>query len=92
MNFRNAITFQIRHVARLLAAQMTAAKIGPGFEASKFVQQKPTPMDEDFDDDYDDDDAASNTTKISTLVGGTLSSDVDLKMPKKSNISKGELL
>ena len=71
---------------------MTAAKIGPGFEASKFVQQKPMPMDEDFDDDYDDDDAASNTTKISTLVGGTLSSDVDLKMPKKSNISKGELL
>ena len=89
MNFRNAITFQIRHVARLLAAQMTAAKIGPGFEASKFVQQKPMPMDEDFDDDYDD---AANTTKISTLVGGTLSSDVDLKMPKKSNISKGELL
>jgi len=70
---------------------MTAAKIGPGFEASRFKQQqqKPAPMDEDLDNDVDD--AEAKVTKISTLIGGFSSLEGGSKTAKKSTSSKGEI-
>jgi hypothetical protein len=70
---RETISDQVRHVARLLAAQMTAIKLGPGFEATKYQQTSlKTQEDMDDDDDYDDDDAKlTEMTKISTVIGGT---------------------
>ena len=54
---------------------MTAVKIGPGFEATKYQQQTSTKMEEDMDDDDEEDDAKLMTLgKISTLIGGAATS------------------
>ena len=60
---------QVRHVARLLAAQMTAVRIGPGFEAAEKLERSTSTLKAEDDDDEDE----STTGKISTLIGGTLS-------------------
>ena len=55
---------------------MTAVKIGPGFEATKYQLQTSTKMEEDLDDDDDEEDDAKLMTlgKISTLIGGAATS------------------
>jgi symplekin len=70
-------------VARLLAAQMTAVKIGPGVEESKLKMERTTSKIEDDDED-ETGGGSREEGKISTLIGGTASGTSEPSKSKKS--------
>jgi symplekin len=69
-------------VARLLAAQMTAVKIGPGVEETKLKMERSASKIED--DDEDETGGGREEGKISTLIGGTASGTGEPNKSKKS--------
>ena len=70
-------------MARLLAAQMTAVKIGPGVEETKLKMERSTSKIEDDDED-ETGGGAREEGKISTLIGGTASGTSEPSKSKKS--------
>ena len=70
-------------MARLLAAQMTAIKIGPGFEASSRMELEKSASNSKMEEDDEEDLSQREEGKISTLIGGTALGANENEMPKK---------